>query len=40
VGQDFAQALTLVREVGYRTTIRFEKRERRVVPLPETWPLS
>jgi histidinol-phosphatase (PHP family) len=40
VGQDFSQSLSLVRDVGYRTTIRFEKRERRVVPLPETWPLS
>lgn len=38
VGQDFDQALKLVREVGYRTTIRFQKRRRIEVPLPEVWP--
>jgi histidinol-phosphatase (PHP family) len=37
VGQDFDQALKLVREVGYRSTIRFANRERIEVPLPETW---
>jgi len=37
VGADFDQALQLVRSVGYTTTVRFEKRQRRVVPLPETW---
>ena len=40
VGQDFGLALQLVREVGYRTTVRFEKRHRIVVPLPEKWPLT
>jgi len=40
VGQDFDQALRLVREVGFRTTVRFEKRQRIVVPLPEKWPLT
>ena len=39
VGADFAQALEFVRSIGYRETVRFEKRQRRVVPLPETWPL-
>lgn len=38
VGADFHQALELVRSVGYRQTLRFEKRQRRVVDLPETWP--
>ena len=40
VGADFAKALELVRSVGYDTTIRFEQRQRRVVPLPETWPIQ
>jgi len=39
VGADFAQALEFVRSVGYRETVRFEKRRRTTVPLPETWPL-
>lgn len=40
VGVDFHQALDLVRSVGYRETVRFEKRRRRVVPLPERWPAA
>jgi histidinol-phosphatase (PHP family) len=40
VGVDFDKALALVRGVGYTTTLRFEKRQRKVVPLPERWPLS
>jgi histidinol-phosphatase (PHP family) len=39
VGVDFNQALDLVRSVGYTTTVRFEQRQRKVVPLPEGWPL-
>ncbi|TDU81167.1 histidinol-phosphatase (PHP family) [Prosthecobacter fusiformis] len=39
VGADFAHALEFVRSVGYRETIRFNQRQRTVVPLPETWPL-
>ena len=39
VGVDFNQALELVRSVGYTTTVRFEKRQRKEVPLPERWPL-
>jgi histidinol-phosphatase (PHP family) len=39
VGVDFNQALDLVRSVGYTTTVRFEQRQRKVVPLPEAWPL-
>lgn len=39
VGADFAKALEFVRSVGYRETVRFEKRQRKVVSLPETWPL-
>ena len=39
VGRDFAAALELARSVGYRETLRFCKRRREVVPLPETWPL-
>lgn len=38
VGSDFDQALKLVRSVGYTKTVRFEKRQRHEVPLPETWP--
>jgi histidinol-phosphatase (PHP family) len=38
VGADFDQALKLVRSVGYTTTVRFEKRQRREVLLPESWP--
>jgi histidinol-phosphatase (PHP family) len=34
VGVDFDKALDLVRSVGYTTTVRFEKRQRKVVPLP------
>lgn len=40
VGQDFDQALKLVRDVGYRTTVRFHKRQRFEAPLPESWPPS
>ena len=40
VGQDFDQALRLVRDVGYRSTVRFEKRQRIAVPLPSSWPPS
>jgi hypothetical protein len=29
-----------VRSVGYTKTVRFEKRQRHEVPLPETWPLK
>jgi hypothetical protein len=36
---DFNQALELVRSVGYTSTVRFEKRQRKEVPLPERWPL-
>ncbi len=39
VGIHFDQALALVREVGYRTTVRFQQRQRIEVPLPETWPV-
>ncbi len=39
VGVDFNQALELVRSVGYTTTVRFEKRQRKEVPLPDRWPL-
>lgn len=38
VGADFATALEFVRSVGYRETVRFHKRQRTVVPLPEVWP--
>lgn len=34
VGKDFDKALELVRSVGYTSTVRFEKRQRKVVPLP------
>jgi histidinol-phosphatase (PHP family) len=34
VGRDFAAALKLARDVGYRETLRFEKRQRRRVSLP------
>ena len=34
VGVDFDKALDLVRSVGYTTTVRFEKRQRKIVPLP------
>ena len=40
VGRDFDKALTAVRAAGYRETVRFCKRERSVVPLPETWPVG
>ena len=33
------QALALVREVGYRTSVRFHQRQRSEVALPEIWPL-
>ncbi|OYW70520.1 MAG: hypothetical protein B7Z37_30475 [Verrucomicrobia bacterium 12-59-8] len=39
VGVDFNKALDLVRSVGYATTVRFEKRKRQIVPLPEACPL-
>ena len=34
VGVDFDKALALVRSVGYTSTVRFEKRQRKIVPLP------
>lgn len=40
VGIHFDQALSLVREVGYRNSVRFVKRQRIEVPLPETWPVT
>lgn len=40
VGVDFDKALELVRSVGYRETVRFQKRQRVVVELPETWRVS
>ena len=40
VGIHFDQALALVREVGYRTTVRFRGRERIEVPLPESFPAA
>ena len=39
VGIHFDQALALVREVGYRTSVRFHQRQRSEVALPEIWPL-
>ena len=39
VGVDFNQALKLVRSVGYTETVRFDRRRRKVVPLPEVWPI-
>lgn len=38
VGLQFDQALSAARAVGYESTVRFQKRQRQVVPLPETWP--
>lgn len=38
VGRDYHQALRLVRDTGYRETVRFERGERWTVPLPEAWP--
>lgn len=40
VGRDFDQALKSVRAAGYRETVRFCKRERSVVTLPEAWPVG
>lgn len=40
VGQDFGQALELVRSVGYNHTVRFNQGQRQIVPLPQTWPAS
>ena len=37
VGIHFDKALRLVREVGYRSTVRFKGRHRVEVPLPETF---
>lgn len=37
VGVDFDKALSLVRSVGYRHTVRFSKRQRTLVELPESW---
>ena len=34
VGKDYDKALDLARSVGYTSTVRFEKRQRKVVPLP------
>ena len=38
VGIHFDQALALVREVGYRTSVRFHRRQRYEVALPDVWP--
>ena len=38
VGVHFDQALALVRDVGYRSTVRFKGRQRTEVPLPESFP--
>lgn len=38
IGENFAQALELVRSVGYRNTVRFKNRRRIEVALPESWP--
>jgi histidinol-phosphatase (PHP family) len=35
VGADFAAAVALARSVGYRETVRFQRRQRTSVPLPE-----
>lgn len=40
VGQDFDQALQLVRGVGYTHTVRFHQGQRLSVPLPDTWPMK
>jgi histidinol-phosphatase (PHP family) len=40
VGVHFDQALKLVREVGYRNSVRFAGRSKTIVPLPEVWPSS
>lgn len=37
VGRDFDKALAAVRSAGYRQTVRFQRRERTVAELPETW---
>ena len=34
VGRDFETALRLAWDVGYRDTVRWEKRWRKIVPLP------
>ena len=34
VGKDYDKALDLVRSVGFTSTVRFEKRQRKVLPLP------
>jgi histidinol-phosphatase (PHP family) len=39
VGLDFAQALALVRSVGYTETVRFQKGQPTRVPLPISWPM-
>ena len=40
VGIHFDQALALVRDAGYRSTVRFHGRKRIEVPLPETFPVA
>jgi len=40
VGIHFDEALALVRDVGYRSTVRFKGRQRIEVPLPETFPVA
>lgn len=35
VGRDFARAITLARDAGFTETVRFEKRSRSFMPLPE-----
>lgn len=37
VGMGFGKAVSLAREVGYRSTVRFKGRNRTEVPLPEVW---
>jgi histidinol-phosphatase (PHP family) len=38
VGLQFDRALAAVKAVGYTSTVRFQKRQRHAVPLPERWP--
>jgi histidinol-phosphatase (PHP family) len=40
VGLQFDQALAAARAVGYTSTVRFEKRQRKSVALPESWPVA
>jgi histidinol-phosphatase (PHP family) len=38
VGLQFEQGLLAARAAGYTHSLRFEKRQRSIVPLPEVWP--